>query len=100
MPDKERVAESVTDMATREIGLLLIELGAGRRRGGDAVDPRVGLSEVAAIGRRVETGDLLATVHAADTRSAASASGRVGSLISIGDAPPLRTPVVIDRITA
>jgi len=90
----------VTDMATREIGLLLIELGAGRRRGGDAVDPRVGLSEVAAIGRRVETGDLLATVHAADTRSAASASGRVGSLISIGDAPPLRTPVVIDRVTA
>jgi thymidine phosphorylase len=87
-------------MATREIGLLLIELGAGRRQAIDDVDHRIGLDDIAPIGRQVDVGDLLVTIHAADARSAALASDRLDALIHIADAPPLRTPTVIERVTA
>ncbi|MEP7296008.1 MAG: thymidine phosphorylase [Burkholderiales bacterium] len=90
----------VGGMATRDIGLLLIELGAGRRQAADDVDHRVGLDDIAPIGRRVEVGDLLATIHAADARTASFASGRLDALIHIADAPPLRAPTVIERVLA
>lgn len=90
----------VTGMATRDIGLLVVELGGGRRQASDVVDHRVGLSEVVAIGQRVEAGDLLAVVHAADAASAAAACARLQGLIDIGDAAPQAAPVLVSRITA
>ena len=88
----------VRSMATREIGLLLVEMGAGRRQARDAVDPRVGLSEVVAIGRRVERGDPLAFVHAADDAAAAAACVRLAQAIEIGEAEPTAPPVLIARV--
>ena len=85
-------------MATREIGLLVVELGGGRRRASDAVDHRVGLGEVAAIGRRVEAGDALAIVHAADEACAAAGCERLAALIEIADSPPAPRAVVIERV--
>ena len=87
-------------MATREIGLLVVELGGGRRQASDAVDHRVGLSDMTAIGRRVEAGEPLATVHAADAASAAAACEALAALIRIVDAEPAASPVLIDRIVA
>ncbi|HZT56023.1 MAG TPA: thymidine phosphorylase, partial [Burkholderiaceae bacterium] len=90
----------IATMATREIGLLVVELGGGRRQAGDAVDHRVGLSGVAAIGQRVEAGAPLATVHAADVASAAAACDKLAALIRIADAAPAVSPVLIERIAA
>jgi thymidine phosphorylase len=90
----------VRSMATREIGLLVVELGGGRRRASDAVDPRVGLSDIASIGQRIEAGALLATVHAADLASAEAAGKRLLQLIDMSDTEPPLTPVVIDRLVA
>jgi len=90
----------VRGMATREIGLLVGELGGGRRRAGDVVDPRVGLSDIASIGLRVEAGALLATVHAADEASAAAAGKRLLELIDLSDAESPAAPVLIDRLMA
>jgi thymidine phosphorylase len=87
-------------MATREIGLLVVELGGGRRRASDAVDPRVGLSDIASIGQRVEAGALLATVHAADPASAEAAGKRLLQLIDVSDTESPITPVLIDRLVA
>jgi thymidine phosphorylase len=83
-------------MATREIGLLVVELGGGRRRASDAVDHRVGLSDMAAIGRRVEAGDVLAIVHAADDAAAAAGCERLAALIEIIDAAPAPRALVIE----
>ncbi|HWI12520.1 MAG TPA: thymidine phosphorylase [Burkholderiaceae bacterium] len=83
-------------MATREIGLLVVELGGGRRQASDAVDHRVGLSEIVAIGRRVAAGDALAIVHAADEASAAAGCERLAALIEIADAAPAPRAVVIE----
>jgi len=89
----------VCGMATRDIGVLVVELGGGRRRAGDAIDRRVGLSEVAAIGRRVEAGDPLAVVHAADAASAEAACARLRELVALGDAAPPEAPLLIERLT-
>jgi thymidine phosphorylase len=85
-------------VATRELGLVVVELGGGRRQAGDAVDPRVGLADVVAIGTRLEVGDRLMTVHAADDASADAACARLGVSIEIGDAPPPARPLLIERI--
>jgi len=90
----------VRGMATREIGLLVVELGGGRRQASDVVDHRVGLSEVIALGRRVEVGEPLAVVHAADEASAAAACGKLAGLIEIGEIAPPAAPVLIERLSA
>jgi len=90
----------VCGMATREIGLLVVELGGGRRQASDAVDHRVGLSEVIALGRRIEVGDPLAVVHAADEASAAAACARLAGLIEIGEVAPPAASVLIERMSA
>ena len=90
----------VGGMATREIGLVVVELGGGRRTASDAVDHRVGLSGISAVGRRVEVGEPLATVHATDAASAAAACQTLAALIRIVDVEPASSPVLIERIVA
>ncbi|HWH80644.1 MAG TPA: thymidine phosphorylase, partial [Burkholderiaceae bacterium] len=82
--------------ATREIGLVVVELGGGRRRASDAVDHRVGLGAVAPIGRRVEAGEALAIVHAADDAAADAACARLATLIEIGAVEAALRPVLIE----
>ncbi|MCB8745950.1 thymidine phosphorylase [Rhodoferax sp. U2-2l] len=90
----------VTSMATRDIGLAVVELGGGRRLASDTVDPRVGFSDFAQIGQAVQAGDPLAMVHAADAASAERARQSLLTLIHIGDAPPVLAPVLVRYITA
>ena len=90
----------VCGMATREIGLLVVELGGGRRQAGDAVDGRVGITHLTTVGQRVEAGEPLAVVHAASASEAAAASARLASLVGLGDTAPLAKPVLIDRLMA
>jgi thymidine phosphorylase len=90
----------VSAMATRDIGLLVIELGGGRRQASDRVDPRVGLSQLTPIGQRVEAGQVLARVHAADAATAQHASLRLLSLIELADTAPAATPVLLHRLEA
>ena len=72
-----------------------MRLGGGRLRGGDAIDPAVGLSQTAGLGQRVETGAPLATVHAADADAAAAAAGAV--LAAYGIADGARVPDLVRR---
>ena len=45
-------AGTVNAIDTRALGLGVVELGGGRRNAGDAIDHRVGLSRIAALGQR------------------------------------------------
>ncbi len=87
----------VGGMDTRGIGLLVLELGGGRRRAGDSIDPRVGLAAMCPIGLRVEAGSPLAMVHAADEASAAMACSRLATLIQLDPMPPTVGSVLIER---
>ncbi len=89
----------VSAKATRDIGLLVVELGGGRRRAGDRIDHRVGFSRLLSIGQPVRRGEPLAFVHAADANAAQRAAQRLAGCIGIGDVPPVAAPLLIERIT-
>jgi thymidine phosphorylase len=91
----------VTGHAVRDLGLLVTELGGGRKRETDAVDHAVGLAAVAAPGEAVGPGGRpLAVVHARDEASAAAAERALGAAIAVGDDAPGadHVPVVTEEL--
>lgn len=90
-------AGHVRAMDGRALGHCVVELGGGRLIDGAAIDPAVGLSGVLRLGDRVEAGDPLARVHAADREAAEAAVRAVQSAIDIGNVP-IEAPLIIERI--
>jgi thymidine phosphorylase len=90
----------VTGMATRNIGLAVVELGGGRRKLTDTIDPRVGFTQFAQIGQQLLAGDVLAVVHAADMASAEHAQQTLLAQLLISDASVPPAPVMLQRILA
>lgn len=88
----------VSGMATREIGLLNIALGGGRRQVADAVDARVGFTQFAQVGQWVDEGDVVAVVHAADADAAQHAAQSLLPLIAWAQDEPERAPVIVRRL--
>jgi len=90
----------IGQVATRDIGLLVIELGGGRRQAADRIDHRVGLSEVLGVGVQVRAGDALAIVHAADEAAAQMAVAAMAHCVQIDShqTAPL-APLVVQRVT-
>ena len=85
---------------TRALGLVVVGLGGGRRRPGDPIDPRVGLSRVRPLGTAVAAGEPLAVVHAADEGTAEAAVAAVQAAFTIGDAAGAALSLIVERITA
>ena len=83
----------------REVGYTVVELGGGRAKKGDPVDPAVGvvLAERSKVGSRVEAGEPLLWVHARTPEALAAALARLAQAYSFSDAP-VATPPVIHRI--
>jgi thymidine phosphorylase len=79
----------VSAIDVRALGLAVINLGGGRARETDAVDHSVGLTEVAALGERVEADERpLALIHARDLDSARRAGEAVRAAYTVGEDPP------------
>jgi len=91
----------VARLDVRALGLAVVALGGGRRHGGEGIDPRVGLTHLAAPGEQVAAGQPLARVHAADRASADEAAAAVLAACSLVDADmpgPAAGPVVIESV--
>ncbi len=89
----------VGSIDARQVGLAAIELGAGRARLDDVVDPAVGFEIECGIGDPVETGQRLATIHAASKSAAQAAAERLQRAITlVPEAPPEAPPLVRCRI--
>ncbi len=77
----------------RALGEAVVDLGGGRRRPQDEVDPAVGLTGLPGIGEVIEVGQALATVHAPGEAEARRAEQAIRKAFSIGAAgattPPL-----------
>jgi thymidine phosphorylase len=82
----------------RALGLVVVGLGGGRTRPGEAIDPRVGLAQVAALGVRVQAGEPLCEVHAASAAAADEAAAAVQAAFTIGDAPADPQPLLLARV--
>ena len=88
----------VEGFQTSAIGEIARDLGAGRRRVKDEVDPAVGMEVRVRIGDRVEAGSPLFTVHARSESDAESAARRLSTLVSFSDGEIKPPPVVHAQI--
>jgi thymidine phosphorylase len=85
----------VSSIDVRAVGIAVVNLGGGRAREDDVVDHSVGLTEVAALGERVDPGGRpLALVHARDEESARRAADAVRAAYVVGDMPEVPDPVI------
>ena len=63
----------LTKMDAYQVGLAVLELGAGRTKASDPVDFAVGCDQIAKTGSTVRTGDVLARIHARTANAASQA---------------------------
>jgi pyrimidine-nucleoside phosphorylase len=80
------------------IGVAALHLGAGRTAKDDEIDHAVGIVCLAKRGDRVEEGQPLAEVHAADEATAAAAEREVHAAYALGGEAPEPRPIVLETI--
>ncbi|MFP6725548.1 MAG: thymidine phosphorylase [Alphaproteobacteria bacterium] len=90
-------AGTVSAMDTRAIGIAVLVMGGGRRNAASQINPSVGLTEMCAVGERVEVGQPLVIVHAANEADADAAIERIRAAITIGDKEP-EHGIILERI--
>ena len=88
----------VTRIDARALGLAVIELGGGRRRASDVVDPRVGFDRLAGLGAHVSADAPLGRVHAASVEAAERASAALRAACEVGEGAPAVPEPVLGRV--
>jgi pyrimidine-nucleoside phosphorylase len=101
--ESEVVVESkarghVRAIDAERLGILSVEMGAGRARAEDAVDPAVGIEIVATLGNRVAVGEPLAKLHVRERTSAEAWISETRSAFSVGRARFTATSRIIERL--
>jgi thymidine phosphorylase len=77
------------------IGRASGDLGAGRKRKGDPIDPAVGIVFRSKVGDRVEVGEELGVVHARDEDAARACAARVLGALTLAEEPVEAPPLVL-----
>src|SRR5438132_1040253 len=81
-----------------EVGLSALELGAGRLRKEDRVDPAAGVVIEAPVGARVRSGDPLVTVHARSNELVERVTKRLRNAWRLTDREVGKPPHVLARV--
>jgi len=95
---KAEAGGHVESVDALEIGLAALELGAGRIRKEDRVDPAAGLVIEAPVGAQVRAGDPLAVVHARSHEVADRVTGRIRNAWRLSDREVRRPPHILARV--
>ena len=93
--DEEGFVEAID---ARAVGVAVVELGGGRAKAGDGIDPAVGFDRLAGVGVAIDRRTPIGRVHAADEGAAARAAERLRTAYRIGPTRPAAPPVVTDRV--
>jgi len=88
----------VASIDVRAVGLAVVELGGGRSRAADEIDPAVGLTELAPIGAEVGPDVPLARVHAREVDQAEAAIRRLRAAYRLDETPLSPGDPVIERV--
>lgn len=91
---------AVTAIDTRSIGIAVVELGGGRMRPTDPIDPRVGFTDLAGLGATIDPATPLGVVHAADAAAADRGAERLRAAYRLGATAANPHPPIADRIVA
>jgi thymidine phosphorylase len=88
----------VSRMDTRDLGLAVVALGGGRSRVEDVIDQSVGIEFQVSLGDKIEPGQTLAIIHAADSLRAEAAAKSIASHIHLGAEVPTQNPAILETI--
>jgi thymidine phosphorylase len=88
----------VTAIDARALGIAVVALGGGRTRPQDAIDPAVGLAELAGIGAEASPDAPLAWVHARSEAAAEAAAASLRAAYRIGEERPVPRTVIATRL--
>jgi len=89
----------VVGIDTRAVGVAVIELGGGRAKVSDTIDPAVGFDRLIGVGDHIDRATPIGRVHAATAAAAERAADRLKSAYRVGSSRPLDRPLVAERIT-
>ena len=87
----------VLEMDAEAVGIAALELGAGRRKAEDRVDPAVGVIVCKKPGESVKAGEAIFEIHH-NGAGLAAAMARLSLSFRIGDRPPAVRPLVIEVV--
>jgi pyrimidine-nucleoside phosphorylase len=82
---RSRAAGYVVGFDTMKIGFLGIELGAGRKKVDDVIDPAAGILLRKKIGDRVEAGEMIASIHTNNAGIVQHARTEIAAAIRIAE---------------
>jgi pyrimidine-nucleoside phosphorylase len=88
----------IRNIDTYRIGILGVQLGVGRKRKDDRIDPAVGLEIARKTADEVGEGEVLALVHANDESAGLRIAEDLKGCFEIGEEDVLAPPLVIKRI--
>lgn len=98
MPAPSPVSGYVNHIDAEKVGLVSMHLGGGRETKDSDIDLSVGLLLLRKVGDRVEVGESLAVIHAADEASALRAAEELAGAYSIVPEKPVRPPFIRDIV--
>jgi pyrimidine-nucleoside phosphorylase len=82
----------VNSVNAREVGETSVQLGAGREKKGDPIDPAVGIMVYAKIGNAIEAGQTLFEIHANNAEKLLQAKERLKNAVEITEDRVERPP--------
>jgi pyrimidine-nucleoside phosphorylase len=91
---------TVLRVEPRTIGRAVVEMGGGRRKADDTVDPTVGFVITARPGQKVHASEPLASIFARDAEGIAIGRRALDLAIEIGAGKPELLPLIAARVTA
>jgi pyrimidine-nucleoside phosphorylase len=88
----------VTGIDSLELGLTGIELGAGRTKVDDVIDPKAGIMLTKKVGDAVTAGDTLAIFYTDKKNVVEQASERITGAFAVGISKPDLVPLIISQV--
>lgn len=86
----------VSELSAEVIGRASVNLGAGRQKKEDEIDPRVGIIVCKKIGDRVDNNEIIAYVHANSPKKAEDAVLKVKNAYTIIDKKVKKPAIILD----
>jgi len=91
---------SISTIDTEKVGWAVQRLGAGREKAGEPVDPHAGVEMHVKLGNRVEKGEALVTIFAADQAKLAEPEVLIYEAIAITNQPGTVPPLIYECVTS
>jgi thymidine phosphorylase len=88
---------TVAAIDTRALGEAVVQLGGGRLKQEDRVDPTVGLSDIARIGGKVDPKTPLLRIHAASDEAARAVAGTIRGAFTLASGAVEGPPLIHER---